>query len=38
MSQNNYILNLLNIKDENIKILSNSLIFEKFRYVIHFGG
>ena len=30
MSQSNYILNLLNIKDENIKIISNSVIYEKF--------
>ena len=30
MSQSNYILNLLNIKDENIKITSNSIIYEKF--------
>ena len=30
MSQNNYILNLLNIKDENIKITSNSVIYEEF--------
>ena len=30
MSQSNYILNLLNIKDENIKITSNSVIYEKF--------
>lgn len=30
MSQTNYILNLLNIKDENIKLTSNSLIYEKF--------
>ena len=30
MSQNNYILNLLNIKDENIKLTSNCLIYEKF--------
>ena len=30
MSTNNYILNLLNIKDENIKITSNSVIYEKF--------
>ena len=30
MSQSNYILNLLNIKDENIKITSNFVIYEKF--------
>ena len=32
MSTNNYILNLLNIKDENIFILSNVNFYLKFRF------
>ena len=35
MSQDNYILNLLNIKDENIKITSNSVIYEKFDDIVY---
>lgn len=35
MSQSNYILNLLNIKDENIKLNENSLFYEKFDDIVY---
>jgi len=35
MSQSNYILNLLDIKDKNIKLNENSLFYEKFDNIIY---
>lgn len=35
MSQSNYILNLLNIKDKNIKLTENNLFYEKFDNIIY---
>ena len=35
MSQSNYILKLLNIKDKNIKLNENDLFFEKFNNILH---
>lgn len=35
MSQSNYILNLLNIKDKNIKLNENNLFYEKFDNIIY---
>lgn len=35
MSQFNYILNLLNIKDKNIKLDENNLFYEKFDNIIY---
>ena len=35
MSQSNYILNLLDIKDKNIKLNENSLFYEKFDDIVY---
>lgn len=35
MSQSNYILNSLNIKDKNIKLTENNLFYEKFDNIIY---
>ena len=35
MSQSNYILNLLDIKDKNIKLNENSLFYEKFDNIVY---
>lgn len=35
MSQSNYILKLLNIKDKNIKLNENNLFYEKFDNIIY---
>ena len=35
MSQSNYILNLLDIKDKNIKLNENNLFYEKFDDIVY---
>ena len=35
MSQSNYILNLLDIKDKNIKLNENTLFYEKFDDIVY---
>lgn len=37
MSQSNYILNLLDIKDKNIKLNENNLFYEKYGNIVLFS-